>query len=439
MNAATGPHGSDGISAAVERICASEGFRRSARLQRFLRYLASAQSANGHGPKEYEVAREVYDKPVDFNPQTDPIVRVEASRLRLRIGEYYQRYGASDDLVLELPRGSYSLRYRSRHHASAQPDSTGNRQHYLRGRYLWNKRTTESLGQAIECFQQAIDEDCLNAAAWSGLADCYNVLGTFELMHPQAVFPRAIAASRKALELNPDLAEAHTSLATAVAVYQWEAARAFEGFERAIAIDPEYASAWHFYGVVLFGRGLYDRAMQALERAHALDPLAPIIRVQVASLHYLMRRYREADRVCDEVIRLHPAFWPAHWFAGMSLEQQGLHSEAHRRLETAVQVSDRSPLCVAALGHLAGVRGCTDLAAGIAQELERRRRDQYSPATAIALVYLGRGDIKAALRWLEIACEERSPFLAMSLWGDPRLDPIRNEPRFLCIIKALGV
>ena len=176
------------IDAAIDRICGSEGFRRSARLQRFLRFLASAQATDGHGPKEYEIAREVYDKPVDFNPQTDPIVRVEASRLRLRIAEYYQRAGNSDQFVLELPKGSYSLRYTSRSPAAPPVAPMDARRHYLKGRYLWNKRTTESLEEAIVCFQRAIDEDCLDSAAWAGLADCYNVLGTFELMHPGQSF-----------------------------------------------------------------------------------------------------------------------------------------------------------------------------------------------------------------------------------------------------------
>ena len=102
-----------GVAGTVERICASPGFRRSARLQRFLRFLASTQAALGCSPKEYEIAREVYDKPEDFNPQTDPIVRVEASRLRLRLAEYYAGPGRGDEMVLELPKGNYSLIYRS--------------------------------------------------------------------------------------------------------------------------------------------------------------------------------------------------------------------------------------------------------------------------------------------------------------------------------------
>ena len=131
-----------------------------------------------------------------------------------------------------------------------------------------------------------------------------------------------MAAARRALELNPQSAEAHTSLAAATAFYTCDAESAFGDFEQAIALDPDYASAWHFYGVVLFGRKLYDRALQALQRAQSLDPLSPIFGVQIASLHYLRREFRKAASLCDDLIRLDPEFWPARWFGGMALEQQ---------------------------------------------------------------------------------------------------------------------
>ena len=428
------------IETSIERICGSPGFRRSARLQRFLRFLASVQAATGHGPKEYEVAREVYDKPADFDPQTDPIVRVEASRLRLRLAEYYQSAGRSDCVVLELPKGSYTLRCRPSDTAGVSiSEVTGARRHYLRGRHLWNKRTTESLQEAIVCFRKAIDEDFFYAAAWSGLADCYTIMGSFEIMHPDAVFPRAIAAAQQALELDPNLAAAHCSLATAAGMYQWDAEQAFNGFARAIALDPQYASAWHFYGVILFGRGLYDRALEALERAHSLDPLSAIIRVQIASLHFLTRNFTQAVRICEEVITLDPDFWPARWFAGTSLQQQARPAEALRHLEMAVQMSHRSPMSLGALGHFAGVEGRREIASSIANELEQRRLQQHSPAIALALVYLGMQEHELALNWLRTACKDRSPYLAMFAVGDPRLDPIRAEPEFVRIASSLQV
>jgi tetratricopeptide (TPR) repeat protein len=406
------------IADTVERICASPGFRRSARLQRFLRFLASAPAAVGCGPKEYEVAREVYDKPVDFNPQTDPIVRVEASRLRLRLAEYYAGPGRDDELVFEVPKGSYS--------------------HYLRGRYMWSRRTPEALQQAIVCFRQAIDDDCFNAAAWSGLADSYLVMGSFEYIRPEVALPHAMAAARRALELNPGSAEAHTSLAAASALYNWDAEAAYFGFERAIALDPGYASAWHFYGIVLFGRGLYERSLQALQRAQSLEPLSSMICVQLASLYYLMRDFGSAAKLCDDLTRLDPVFWPARWFGGMALEQNQRIAEANRYLESAVNLSDRCHWPLAALGHLAGSNGEPAVAERIREELENRRRSAHCPAAAIGLVCVGLGQTNAALEWFDLAHRERSPFIPMFLIGDPRLDRLRTEPDFRKIADALS-
>ena len=261
-------------------------------------------------------------------------------------------------MVLELPKGNYSLIYRSalnnREHIE---ESSRSGKHYLRGRYLWSRRTPESLQQAIIAFRQAIDDDCFDSAAWSGLADCYLVMGSFEYMRPEVALPHGMAAARRALELNPGSAEAHSSLAAASAFYTWDAEAAYAGFERAIALDPAYASAWHFYGIVLFGRGSYERSLQALQRAQSLDPLSPMIGVQLASLYYLMRDFGSAAKLCDDLIRLDPVFWPARWFGGMALEQQGRIHEANRYLQSAVEMSQRCHWPLAALGHLAGSRG----------------------------------------------------------------------------------
>lgn len=419
------------VAGSVERICVSPGFRRSARLQRFLRFLASTQAAAGCGPKEYEIAREVYDKSEDFNPQTDPIVRVEASRLRLRLAEYYAGPGRDDELVVELPKGSYSLICRTALSDPAHREESNRAgTHYLRGRYLWSRRTSQSLRQAILSFRQAIDEDCCDSAAWSGLADCYLVLGSFEYIRPEVALPHAMAAARRALELNPTSAEAHASLAAASALYTWDAKAAYAGFERAIALDPNYASAWHFYGIVLFGRGSHERSLQALTRAQSLDPLSSMIGVQLASLYYLMRDFVSAAKLCDDLIRLDPVFWPALWFGGMALEQQGRLDEANRYLQSAAEISDRCHWPLAALGHLAGLRGELEAGESVRKELESRRVSQHCPGAAVALVCLGMNQKAEALDWFATALGERSPFFPMFFAGDPRLDPLRGERRF---------
>ena len=245
-----------------------------------------------------------------------------------------------------------------------------------------------------------------------------------------------MAAARRALELNPQSAEAHTSLAAATAFYTCDAESAFGDFEQAIALDPDYASAWHFYGVVLFGRKLYDRALQALQRAQSLDPLSPIFGVQIASLHYLRREFRKAASLCDDLIRLDPEFWPARWFGGMALEQLGRTEEAIRYLQMAVGRSRGSHWPLAALGHLAASTGREDQAVSIASELERRRESGHCSAAAIALVHVGLRRHERAFHWLDIARLEHSPFFVMFFAGDPRLDCIRADPRCQSLAKA---
>jgi tetratricopeptide (TPR) repeat protein len=263
-------------------------------------------------------------------------------------------------------------------------------------------------------------------------------MGSFEYMRPDVVVPRAIAAARKALELEPGLAEAHSSLAAASAFYTCDAENAFGGFERAIELNPEYASAWHFYGVVLLGQGLYDRALQALQRAQTLDPLSPIFSVQLASLHFLRREFGRAASLCDDLIRTDPDFWPARWFGGMALEQLGRTKEAVRYLELAIQNSQRSHWPLGALGHLFASAGAEGRALAIARELEQRREREHCSAAAIALTYVGLRQFDNALHWLHTARLERSPFCAMFLLGDPRLDCVRSDPRMQAIAQALG-
>jgi tetratricopeptide (TPR) repeat protein len=264
-------------------------------------------------------------------------------------------------------------------------------------------------------------------------------MGSFEYMRPQAALPHAMAAARRALELNSASAEAHTSLAAASAFYTWDAEAAYSGFERAIALDPAYSSAWHFYGIVLFGRGSFDRSLQALQRAQSLDPLSPMIGVQLASLYYVMRDFESAAKLCDDLIRLDPVFWPARWFGGMALEQQGRINEANRYLQAAVEMSQRCHWPLAALGHLAGSRGELTVADSIRSELESRRVSQHCPAAAIALVYVGLGERSAALDWFGTALRERSPFFPMFFAGDPRLDSLRGERSFLQLAAAVSL
>jgi adenylate cyclase len=170
--------------------------------------------------------------------------------------------------------------------------------------------------------------------------------------------------------------------------------------------------------------------MTALRTAYALDPLSPIFGVQLASLHYLRREFAEAAALCRDLVRVEPDFWPAHWFGGVALEQQGRTDEAARALESATAMSNRSHFALAALGHLLATSDRSEEARRISAELMQRRASEHVSAAALALVHAGLGENGTALSWLEQARAEQSPFLRMFLAGDPRLDGLRAAARF---------
>jgi tetratricopeptide (TPR) repeat protein len=180
---------------------------------------------------------------------------------------------------------------------------------YLRGRYYWNKRTADDIRKAIEWFRKAIDEDPAYARAYCGLADCYNQLGTVLIggQPPMKIRPQAIAAAKKALEIDPELAEAHAALAYA-RLYDWEWAAAEDGFQQALRLNPSYAPAHLWYAHSLSMRKRHDEALREVRRAHQLDPLSPIIHTQVGWILQLAGRYDEAIQELRKVLAEDPDY-----------------------------------------------------------------------------------------------------------------------------------
>jgi hypothetical protein len=199
------------LGALLDRIVGSSGFRRSFRLQRFLRYVTEeAVNSPGRPLKEIQVAMAVFDKDAGFEPRLDPIVRVEAGRLRLRLLEYYAERGEKESIIIEIPRGGYVPNFRVLAPPQQEPgaNATENRVAYrlcLKGRYFWSKRTAADLAKAVDYFRRALAVDPSYATAYLGLADCYVVLGYFGFAPPGEVCPRAKAAAAAALDIDQNL------------------------------------------------------------------------------------------------------------------------------------------------------------------------------------------------------------------------------------------
>ena len=304
---------------------------------------------------------------------------------------------------------------------------------YLRGRYLWNRRTRDALGRAIAYFQQAIDRDPAYALAYAGLADCYAVLGTFTFGPPGDTFPRAKAAAQRAIEVDESLAEAHVTLAVVGTFFEANRETAEREFRRALALKPNYAVAHQWYGAHLCFMADFEHGLAELDSARQLEPLSPMINVQLGVGFYLARRYGEAAQILRNTLAFEAAFWPAHLFLAMVCEQQRDDNGATAEAEQATQLSERHPVTVSGLAHVLGNTSAPQRAAQLLAELSARAPTEYIDPYHFALVHLALGDETSALLRLQEAVSEHSPY-ALWLAVDPRLDRLRANAGFTALL-----
>ncbi len=312
--------------------------------------------------------------------------------------------------------------------------------HYLQGRYLyWNKRTEENLHKSIEHFQSAIKEDPGYAAAYVGLADCYNSLGTVQVsaLPPLEARRRAEEAAVKALELDSTLAEAHSSLGQ-VKHYNWDWTGAEQDFKRAIELNPNYANAHNFYASYLMCRGRIDESIAASNRARELDPFSLSVSVQRGFLLENARRYNEAIGQLRAVIAMDPNHYQAYWVLGHTYAANQQFNEAIAAAEKAVELSQRNSGALGILGLAYGLAGRKAEANKILNELLKLNESRYVTPAALVNVYIGLGDKGQVFVWLEKAYQERSNFVAY-LKVFPILDPVRSDPRFDDLVRRVGL
>ncbi|MDA2928401.1 protein kinase [Acidobacteria bacterium AH-259-O06] len=309
---------------------------------------------------------------------------------------------------------------------------------YLKGRYHWNKRTEEAFKKGIEFFEQAVKEDPNYAQAYAGLADCYNQLGDYGYLSPMEVRSKAKRAAVKALEIDSTFAEAHTSLAYPIMLYDWDWLVAEREFKRAIELNPSYATAHQLYAEYLTAMGRMDEAIAEIKRAQELDSLSLIINTIVAWVFYRARQYDPAVEQCQKTLDLDPNFALAHHLLGWVYAQKSMHQEAVAEAQKSVALSGRGTLMVASLGYAYAASGETDEARKVLVELKERSNQEYVPPYDIALVHTGLGEKDEAFAWLEKAYRERYGWLVY-LKADPIWDPLRSDPRFTDLLRRLGL
>jgi TolB-like protein/DNA-binding winged helix-turn-helix (wHTH) protein/Flp pilus assembly protein TadD len=320
---------------------------------------------------------------------------------------------------------------------SAKVVNPGAYEAYLKGRYFWNKRTADGLKTAVDYFNQAITKDPGYAQAYTGLADTYALLGDWQygVMSPKEAFPKAKAAAIKALELDSTLSEAHNSLAFCFDAFDWDLESAGKEFQRAIELNPGYATAHHWYAWHLSLLGRYGEAIEEMRKAKDLDPLSLIINSDLAELLVIAHFYDESITQSRKTIEMDPNFALAHNQLAQAYLQKHMYDEAIAELQEAVDLSGGSPTCIANLARAYAASGRRDRAVKLLNDLKNRSNRSYSDASEIAVIYAALGDNDQAMNWLEKGYEERfNPGVLLR----PGFDPLRSDPRFKDLVRRIG-
>jgi serine/threonine-protein kinase len=568
----------------LQRIAASATFQQVDRLKHFLEFIVlEATAGRGNQLKEYVIGVQVFDKDSSFDPRTDPIVRVQARRLRARLARYYQEEGAHDRVQIDLPKGGYAPVFRS-HEAAPQKRSIagalasrntvavlpfadqspeGNlgyfcaglaqqivhtlisseimrvvaaeqgphdrangdlretaarldaamlicgsvrksaqtlrvmaqivdgpsgtylwsesldgsveselplqdsvarailaklkaasgrgksltrrienlaaRNLYLQGRYHMNQRTEEGLRKAVEFFERALIEDGQYAAAFSGLADAYGLLGHYGVLAPAEVWTKTASSAASAVMLDDASAEAHASLAHVKSTQDWDWSGAEREFQRAIRLNNAYPTARHWYAIsCLAPMARLDEALEEMLTAEALDPVSSIIARDLAMVHYYRRDFETAlDRI-DHTVELNPHFSPAYWALGQIQEQRGELDEATAAFERALQLSPESPKMQSGLARSFAVAGKPKHAQRILRQMHELAERRYVSPFELASVHFALGETETGFEWLTKAFQDRC-FELLLIEVDPRFDSFRRESRFNTLSKQLGL
>ena len=321
--------------------------------------------------------------------------------------------------------------------ASRPTENTEAHQLYLKGRFFWNKRTGNDLKKSIDYFQQAIAIDPNYALDYAGVADAYVFLPGYTAGAPRDCYPKAMAAAKKALELDNTLAEAHTTLALALWYYDFDFPQANREFQRAIELNPNYATGHQQYGNnTLSALGRFDDAIAEGKRAVELDPLSLVINADLGMNYHYARRYDEAIAQLRKTLEMDPGYYYAHVDLGQVFAAKRTFDQAISEYQKARALND-DPFVLGLLGHAYASSGNKREALKILEQLKEISRRRYVSMYSFAIVYLALGDKQEALRWLEQCYQDRAGADIGWIRVDALVDPLRGDPRFEAVAEKI--
>jgi len=319
---------------------------------------------------------------------------------------------------------------------AASPSSYEAYDLYLKGQHFWNKRTIQGFQQAIAYFQRAIAKDSNYARAYAGLADSYALMSSYRFAPQSELMPKARAAALRALQIDDSLAEGHTSLALITETYDWDWQTAEKEYRRAIELNPNYATAHHWYAEYLSFQGRFDEAFRESERARQLDPLSLIIAADNGAILYFSRQYDRAIEQFRVVLEMEPNF-PRAYVLVFAYAQKGLFAKALTDIVKWRRIDD-SPYTWAAEAYVYGRWGKQEQARAALKKFEEVNRRQQMDSGAIAWAYATIGNKDQAFALLEKAYSQHSSAL-ITLKVEPGYDPLRSDPRFQDLMRRVGL
>ena len=309
---------------------------------------------------------------------------------------------------------------------------------YLKGRYFWNQRTPEGFRKAIDYFTQATEHDPKYAAAYSGLGDTYRLLANYQILRPEEAHRRALPVAIQALACDPTSAEAHTTMAGLKGAYEWDWQGAEKEFQEAIELNPNYATARHWYSAMLWSQHRFEQAKREAELAIQLDPLSAAITSNLGDLYYVSGHFDEAIEQYKKALELNPNLAPLHGLLSRPYFLRGMYAEwlaSYQR--SLVLFGDKSDIETAAALTRVGAGHVREALAIMIRHAVERHQQGHEGAANVAILYLQYGDKESAYMWLDRAADEHAG--PESVLIGPLCVSLRSEARFQNLLRRVNL